>query len=346
MPRSRRCEFQGAIYLVTLTGYSGGNVFYDPQIFRLFPEKPRSHAPDAEFFETVLWETCEQYGARVHAYILEPNSGLAVIETPGGPLSWIMHDLLARYSAHLHEQDRIPKQRKPFPGRYTAQVVQPAKLPYAVRYVHRRKVTADRRRRAINHPFSSNFIYCCRRPQPECFVVSATRAALERLGYPGLNSYFEFMLAGDTPSIAYMLSRRVIGEGHFADCVLKQSQIPAAVPSPDEILQQVTGTLLHAEPSIACSSTHLGALARALVAWYAMRTGAAQIGATAKWFGVTSSDLRYLIRRHRQKHPKYFSEPLPSLFATLSAHQNMTAQTQQRPYPSAQGGQEGLPQAE
>lgn len=314
MTRPTRCEFEGAIYLVTLSGYSGGHVFYNPQILTQFPRNPRSHAPDAEHFEGLLWDTCDQYDAQVHAYVLESNAAAIVIQTAAAPLGWIIHDVLVRYSTHLVEQRRTPEGERPFPRRYKAQIVHPSKLPYVVRYVQRREIPADPRRRAINHPFSSNLIYCGRRTKPACFVLSAKRETLEPLGYLGPKAYFEFMRTSDTPAIAYMLSRNVIGEKDFLKTVRERCRKPALAPSPDELLRQVTGTLLHTDPSIACTCTHKGALARALVAWYAMRTGAAQIGTVSRWFGVTSSDLRYLIRRHRGKHPQYFSRPLLELF--------------------------------
>lgn len=325
MPRPKRCEFQGAIYLVTLTGDSSGNVFYDPRVLKQHPDTARNHAEDAQRFEGLLWETCEQYDARVHAYALEPNIGLVLLQTLGGPLGWIMHDLLARYSTYLREQGRPAGAGRPFPGRYKAQIVQLAKLPYVVRYVHRRELVGDRQRRAINHPFSSNLIYCRRRPQPTCFVASVTRRALELLGHIGPNSYFEFMAARDTPAIAHLLSQRIIGDQNFGDFVRRTGHKMSGAPSPDEILREVTGVLLHAQPDIAGSSTHRGALARALVAWYAMRTGTARIGAVARWFGVTSSDLRYLIRRHRQRQPQYFSRPPTEIFPTLSRSEDKTS---------------------
>jgi hypothetical protein len=335
MPRPNRCEFQGAIHLVTVVGYSGGHVFYNPQIFKQFPQNPRSHTPDAEYFESLLWQTCEQYEGRVHAHIIEPNTALIIIQTHGAFLAWIMHDLLARYSTYLVEQDRMPAGERPFPRRYKGQIVQPEKLPYAVRYVHRREGVADPRRRAINHPFSSSLIYCGRKPRPECFSVTVARQALENLGYVGPAAYFEFMARSDSPAIAHMLSGHIIGEEYFGKSALKRSQAPRRVPCPDDILREVTVGLLHTEPGVACSSTHRGALARALVAWYAMRTGAAQIGTVGRWFGVTSTDLRYLIRRHRQRSPQYFSIPLAELFPMLSARD--ASQTRDRQSARASG---------
>ena len=184
MPRHKRCEFQGAIHLATLSGYGGGHIFYDPRIFEQFSENPRSHAPNAEQFDRLLWESCEQYDARIHAYLIESNTARIVIQTNGAPLGWITHDLLARYSTQLIEQHQIPESQRPFPHRYKAQIVQPSKLPYAVRYVQRRRVTSDPRRRAINYPFSSHQIYCGRRPRPEYFVVSTMLDALANLRTP------------------------------------------------------------------------------------------------------------------------------------------------------------------
>lgn len=327
MPRAKRREFQGAIYLATLREDSGAVVFYDPQLFKRFADNPRAHAPDARQFESLLWETCTQYDARIHAYLIEPCGSSIVIQTLGAPLGWIMHDLLTRYSIYLREQGRIPRGTKLFPRRYRAQIVQPEKLPYVVRYVQRHEAPGDRPRRAINHPFNSHLIYCGRRPQPQCFVTSATQAALKTLGYQGASSYFQFMAARDSPSIAHMLSRSVIGEEAFAKAVRDRCREPRIVPSREDILQQVTSALLHAASGLASSSTHRGALARALVAWYAMRAGTAQIGSVAKWFGVTSSDLRYLIRRHRERQPHYFSKPLPELFAQPPARDGASVPT-------------------
>lgn len=319
MARPKRCGFQGAMHLVTVCGYSGGLVFYDPQIFTLFPENPRAHASDADCFENLLWDACEQYDARVHAYAIEPNTALIVIQTLGAPLGWVMHDLLARYSKYLTGQKQIPESTKNFPRRYRAQIVQPAKLPYVVRYVHRKDIIPDRRRRAVNYPFSSSLIYCGRRSRPECFVVSAMREALAPLGYLGPNAYLDFMAARDSPSIAYMLSQHIIGEKAFADSVPQRCRKRSRAPSPDEIVREVTSALLHTRPEVVSSSTHLGALARALVAWYAMRTGTAQISAVARWFDITSADLRYLIRTYRCKNPRYFAKSLPELFPALAA---------------------------
>jgi hypothetical protein len=318
MPRPKRYEFKGAIHLVTLTGHSGQNVFYDPTILEQFPQNPRAHAPDAAYFEGLLWDVCEQYDASIHAYIVESNASLIVVQTFGAPLAWLIHDLLARYSRRLHECRSTLRTERPFPRRYKAQIVQPTKLPYVVRHVQRRNVISVRPRRALNHPFSSNLIYCGRRPRPKYFVLNAMRDSLAPLGHIGPDAYFAFMATNDSPSIAHMLCQQVIGERSYADSLRALCRRHSEVPSPDDVLREVTVTLLHSAPELARSSTHVGALARALVAWYAMRTGIAQIGAVARWFGVTSSDLRYLIRRHRQINPQYFSKCLFELFPILA----------------------------
>jgi len=292
-------------------------VFFDPKILTRFRENPRGHAPDAEVFETLLWEICEQYYARIHAYAMEPDSALIVIQPLGAPLAWVMHDLLARYAMHWVEQQRTRTTTKLFPRRYKAQIVQPSKLPYAVRYVQRREIAAMHWRRSTSYPFSSHPIYCGRRPQPKCFLVNPLREALRSLGYIGPEAYFEFMVARDSPSIAHMLCRRVIGEHHFIELARDCCRKPRTAPSPDEILQEVASTLLHTDPEVVCSSSHLGALARALVAWYAMRNGTAPIGTVARWFGVTSSDLRYLIRRHQRTSPHYFAKSRHDMFPAL-----------------------------
>ncbi|MHB1540315.1 MAG: hypothetical protein ACYCUE_08380 [Steroidobacteraceae bacterium] len=318
MTRPRRCEFPGALHLVSICGPPGGQVFYAADLFRRFPDNPRAHAPHVEVFEELLWDACEQYDALIHAYVTEPNAALIVLQSGGAPLSWLMHDLLLRYARQLRGEARTPAGERLFPRRYKAQLLQPAKLPYAVRHVQRREVPGARRR-AAHHPFSSGLIYCGRKPRPARFVVSALRAALEPLGYVGPGAYFEFMAQRDSPAIADLLARPVIGERGFRQSVCERCRTPARTPSPEDLLREVTCTVLHTQPGVACASTHRGALARALVAWYAMRTGAARIGTVGGWFGVTSSDLRHLIERHRRAHPRYFALATPELFPDLAA---------------------------
>jgi hypothetical protein len=318
MARPRRCEFPGAVHLVSAGGPPGAHVFYDPDLFTRFPDNPRAHAPRAERFERLLWDVCEQYDAWVHAYCTEPNAALIVLQSGGAPLSWLMHDLLSRYARHRGGENRAPSGVQRFARRYKAQLVQPAKLPYAVRYVQRREMPAARRR-AVNHPFSSSLIYCGRRARPARFIVSALRAALAPLGYVGPGAYFEFMARSDSPAIADLLARPVIGEPSYRQAVREWRPTSVQTPSPEDLLREVTCTVLHTHPAIACTSTHRGALARALVAWYAMRTGVARIGTVSGWFGVTSSDLRDLIHRHRRTHPQYFALATLDLFPDLRA---------------------------
>ncbi len=316
MARPRRCEFPGALHLVSAGGPPGGHVFYAPDLFRRFPQNPRAHAPHVEVFERLLWDLCEQYDAWVHAYVTEPNAALIVLQSGGAPLSWLMHDLLSRYARHLRQDIRSARPEKLFPRRYKAQLLQPAKLPYAVRYVQRRE-TPGARRRAGTHPFSSSLIHCGRRAPPARFVLSALRAALEALGHVGPGAYFEFMAGTDSPAIADLLARPVIGERTFRQTARSRCRTPVPAPSPEELLRAVMWTVLHAEPRVACAPTHRGALARALVAWYAMRTGTARIGTVGRWFGVTSSDLRALIDRHRRTQPQYFALTTGELFPDL-----------------------------
>jgi hypothetical protein len=308
MARQRRYEFPGALHLVTIRGPGPTPVFYDSSLFVRFPENPRAHAPYAIDFEDQLWAMCEQYDARVHAYIIEPNAALVIVQSGAAPLSWLMHDVLVRHARH--------RGTRLFPRRYRAQLVQPAKLPYVVRHVERRP-TAGTRRRPGNHPFSSSLIYCGRRPRPACFSVDTLHMALAALGHGGRTAYFEFMASPDSPSIAAQLAQSIIGDEAFRQAArAHHGPVPRTLP-PEEILQTVSASILYTAPQIAYTSTHRGALARALVAWYAMRTGVARISAVAEWFGVTGSDLRTLIRRHRQREPHYFTLSSAELFPSL-----------------------------
>jgi transposase-like protein len=56
---------------------------------------------------------------------------------------------------------------------------------------------------------------------------------------------------------------------------------------------------------------HQAVLARALVAWHALRTGSASVREVATWFGITAATLGRGIRHYRRASPALFEKDLP-----------------------------------
>ncbi len=331
MSRAKRMEFPGAINLVQISGSAGGQVFFDRAALKGFPRNVRLRARHEQHFESLLWESCEQYRAVVHGYEVEPNDAMLVIETLGAPLSWIMHDLLGRYASYAIAEGRVLKGHQPFPYRYRVQIVEPRKLPYVVRQIHQRPLKAGLCIHRANYPFGSDAIYWGRRERPPCFVIEPTLEALARIGYVGLRGYIEFICQHGTPAIEELLLRKVIGEESFAIEVVELCKMSWPTWSKEELIGAVCAAL-EFPLNVIYSSTHMGAIARAVVAWCAMRTGTAKLSQVARWFGLTGSDLRYLIRQHQNTKAQFFQRAIEQLLTQSGELGQM---------PTASAGEEG-----
>jgi hypothetical protein len=122
MPRHERLDFRGAIQCVRVRGPAGSALFYDAIDLKRFREAPRRHAPHLQKFELMIAATCEEYGVTLHAYCLEPNSGILVLQTAGAPLAAYMHQLCRQYSRYLRAKGSVGD-RGVFGSRYEAKLI-------------------------------------------------------------------------------------------------------------------------------------------------------------------------------------------------------------------------------
>jgi hypothetical protein len=67
------------------------------------------------------------------------------------------------------------------------------------------------------------------------------------------------------------------------------------------------------------AETSIGALKRALVARYAVRSGAATLAEVARWFSVSPAAVRDGIDRYRRLLPHLFNRSLEELFGASIA---------------------------
>ncbi len=309
MPRHERLNFRDAIHYAQVRGRNGSDIFFDPHTLRRFPQAPRQYAPHALRFELLLAEACTECGTILHGYCLEPNSGILVLQTAGASLQALMQRLLNRYSRYRRAAGFVGG-RRVFGARYGSKVVAPEYLPHVVRRAHRSPVLAGLCRRRLDYPFSSERAYMGESAQIP-ITTAALMTELEVKGHHGPRGYREFMDQDETPYLANLLSRgspldsRVIGDKVFAQKARHMAAHPAASPTPEQIIAAVA-RLLNRTPADIYSATPVGVLGRALVAWYGLRSGAATLTETGRWFSISGATLGQAIRHHRKVKPEIF----------------------------------------
>jgi hypothetical protein len=160
-----------------------------------------------------------------------------------------------------------------------------------------------------DYPFSSDRMYVGGIGRTWIETRDVQRA-LEYRGYIGLRGYREFMKRKEMPYIDSLFTRgspvdsRIVGEKLFVNRARRLAQHPD-VPSPEQLIKGVA-QLIIANPADIYSSARVGVLGRALVAWYAMRTGAATAAEVGRWFSVSGAALRHAIWHHRARSPDLF----------------------------------------
>lgn len=127
MARSARLEYAGACYHVI----NRGNYRRD-----LFAGEGAAAA-----FERVLFEACERFGWRLHAYVIMRNHYHLALETPEPNLSagmkWLQGTWVARFNRLRRQSGR------PFQGRFKALHVEPGEaLAQVAHYIHLNPVRA------------------------------------------------------------------------------------------------------------------------------------------------------------------------------------------------------------
>ncbi len=320
MPRLERLEFKDAIHYARVRGRTGADIFFDPHTFRRFPQAPRQYDPHVQRFELLLAAACMDCGTILHGYCLEPNSGILVLQTAGMSLQSVMQRLCSRYSRYLRA-DGLVEGRRVFGGRYDSKVVAPEYLPHVVRRAHRSPILAGLCRRRVDYSFSSERAYVGEFAQIP-ITTAALKTELEAKGHHGLRGYREFMDQDETPYVANLLSHgspldpRIMGDKVFVQKARRLAAHPDAPPTQEQLIGGVA-RLMNVMPTDIYSATHVGALGRALVAWYGLRSGAATLAEMGRWFSVTGATLGQAMRHHRSATPDLFNRAiLPSLEIT------------------------------
>jgi hypothetical protein len=310
MPRHERLDFKDAIHYVRVRGRTGMQIFFDAQTFKRFPLASRQYAPHVLRFELLLATACEECGAILHGYCLEPNSGILILQRAGVPLQSVMQRICGRYSRYL-SAGGFAGAHGVFGSRYDSKVIAPEYLPHALRRAHSSPVVNGLCQRRMDYPFSSERAYTgelARIP----ITMTDLRAALELKGRFGLRGYRDFMDEAETPYLANLLSHgspldsRIVGNKVFVQKARYMAMHPAASLTREQIIAGVA-RLMNVTPADIFSATRVGVLGRALVASHGLRSGIATLTEMGRWFSVSGATLGQAIRHHRAVSPELFN---------------------------------------
>ena len=313
--RPTRLDFPGAIHLIVMHGRADAAIFFNPDLIQGRSANPYEHAPAVRQFEALLTQAHEEYDALIHAYAVLPNTAMIVLQTSNAPLEWIMHDMRGQYACQVGLSGGSRKGESIFQGRYSSKVIAPMYFPHAVRRVHQAPAVAGLCSR-IDYPFSSDAAYR-RRQFPQWLNKQTLYQSL------GRRDYGTFMDEKDTPHIQKLFTHgwprahSIVGNFDFVKLAESLAGAPRHHPSREQLIDVAAG-ILKVSGDVVRSKTHVGALARGLVASYALRTGAATRVEVGRWFGLTGSAVTHAIRYHRGTSPHYFNIALDSLFVSSS----------------------------
>jgi hypothetical protein len=302
MPRQERLDFKNAIHYVRVRGRDGLKLFFDARDLGRFPFATRHDAPNVHKFELILADVCAECGALLHGYCVEPNSAILVLRTAGAPLQALMRRLGGRYSISRRVTG-LGRGEAVYGARYDSKIVAPIYLAHAVRRAHRSPIVGGLCKRRMDYPFSSDRAYSGE-TAPLPVAMLDVKRALERRGHFGLQGYQKFMDQNETPYVANLLSHgapldsRIAGDNVFVQSARYSAAHPGTPPNREQFIAGVA-RLLNKRPADIESATRVGALGRALVAWHAVRSGAATHSEVGRWFCVTGAALKRAIRHYR-----------------------------------------------
>ncbi|HEY3784279.1 MAG TPA: hypothetical protein VGL55_03260 [Steroidobacteraceae bacterium] len=304
MSRLQRLEFQGAIHLIRIRGRAGESLFFDAAILRAALDARICGWPlELQHFQRLAWGIFRESCARLHGYVIEPDSGLFVLQTFGAPLRAIMRRVCGEYSRFVHQRHNIATGRSAFAARYESRIVAPGHLPHAVRRVQRSPQAAGLVSEYADYPFSSDRVYAGQESPQAPMDTALVRRLLARQRFTGVKGYRRFMEQPESAHVASLfnhgspLDARIVGERGYVASVRTMAKRFRAAPSAERIIQTVAQITQTSVEQIRLHRS--GAMGRALVAWYATRTGAASsLAEVGRWFSVSGATLGVAIHRY------------------------------------------------
>ena len=309
-----RHDYPGAIHLLRIRGRAGAEIFFAAEL--LNARDSLEHAADLQVWEFLVARACDRHDARVHGYTWLPNEALLLLQRSSVPLRIILPSLLAGYSRHLHKVGRIPQGGSPYLGRCESIEVAPELLPYSLRHLYARAVTAGLWDSPLRYPFCSAKLHFAG-SAPRWFVTQEFLARIRTRGRVSRPSIEQFLGKPESRRHAELFGRlsarvpRIAGESTDIEDSMRRARRSGSTLTVGQIADAV-GRLLRKE-----SRSFERVLAVALTTWYATRSGVATLKQMGQWFGRESTTLRADIESHRKSSAVLFELSVEDLLAAI-----------------------------
>jgi hypothetical protein len=319
MPHPRRFDFIGAIHLVRLRGRAGTHIFFEPGLLTLPPTAWWASAPRVQGFLHFMKESLEECDSVLFGYHFQPNEAGLLLQTASVSLERLMQRLCGSYSRYCRKtfaESALAQTKGPFAGRYDSKVIAPEYLPHALRRLHRQGKPATLNAGAP-YGFSSEQAYVGTRARVP-LGMAAVHAVLAARGLGGLPGYRKFMQEPESAHIAALFAngsphdRHIVGNRAFVLKAHDAATHPLPAPTREQLIAAVAQRLGRAPDELAIGQ-RVGVLARSMVAWYGLRTGAASLSDVGRWFSVSGATVGRGMRFYRRTVPQYFGATLPGL---------------------------------
>lgn len=301
-----RHDYPEALHLLRVRGREGSSILFSPDVLREDVANLReSTLRGLNYWESLVARVCDRYVARVHGYAWLPNEAFLLLQRHAVPLRIILASLLGPYSRYLHKCGRVPRQVSPYLCRCDSIEVTPELVPYALRNVYSRPVSAGLCTNVLVYPFCSSRFHFAE-GVPTWFETKEFLAAVRKRGHVGRQSVEQFLTKAEARRHAKLFERlssrvpQIAGEQPDIDDSMVVAQQCPRPPSVQQIEDAVSTILLRESKSTE------RVLAAALTTWYATRAGAATLAQMGRWFHREPTTLRADIESHRRANAPLF----------------------------------------
>lgn len=144
MPRTRRIEYNGAVYHVYQRGNNKEFIFIENE--------------DKEYFLKLFIENMQEFNYKIFAYVIMNNHYHIIIQTFDISLQNIMHNINNKFSKYFNK--KYERTGHVFEKRYSSKVVDKDDyLIWLLRYIHRNPVRANLCKEVDEYIWSSDIYY-------------------------------------------------------------------------------------------------------------------------------------------------------------------------------------------
>ena len=264
---------------------------------------------DYPVFERLLAAGLRRNGTSVHAYCWTPQAIHLLVQIDEVSVGRFMQGLTSRYARSIHQ--RAGESGHFFQQRYQATLLDAETyLLKMLHYIHYIPQLTGLVPDARTYQHSSHKVY-----QGEADIPwLSTRKALHSFGEEDTKSAYRNLMS-DVPSQqdAVLFERggnndlRVIGSPEFLQSLPRESRTYRSKVSLDEIIHSVTCAIgVERDHVLSASRKRELALARALIAWFAMERRVCTLSEVARRLRRDPSTLSVAVSRYRSSRPDLF----------------------------------------